>query len=198
MFPWLLGLVGSRLFSGVTAEAVAGLVRSAASSISGASRVDADLIPVDRGGAALFKRLEALNGACVDIGLFASAGDHPGSGMPMAAHAQQLVMGDPSTNLPSRDFMTTTFNAHRMEILQATRQAVETIVRTRANVSTILGQLGEFYGNMIRENIKHGSWEGLSQRTIERKIATGSIHVHDILRDTDAMFDSISHQIRRA
>ena len=198
MLPWLLGMVGSRLFSGVSTEAVAGLARSATSSISGSSRVEADVIAVDKGGKALFKRMEELNGACVDIGFFASAGAHPGSGMPMAAHAQELIMGDPSWNLPSRDFMTTTIDAQRGAILQATRQAVETIVKTRASVSVVMNQLGEFYENMIRENIKHGNWEGLSQRTINKKIESGSAHVNDILRDTDAMFDAISHQLRRA
>lgn len=159
--------------------------------------INAELITIDRGGKKLLERINSLNGMAVDIGFLKSSGVHPESGLTMANHALELVMGDPSRNMPGRDFMRSTIDNYRPEILRATKMAAETIIQTRMAPTTSLKILGEFYADMMKSNIVNGSWAPLHWSTIEKKAAKGSSHVNDILLDTEAMIDSINSTVRR-
>lgn len=159
--------------------------------------INAELITIDRGGKKLLEKINSLNRMAVDIGFLKSSGVHPESGMTMANHALELIAGDPSRRMPSRDFMRTTIDAYRPEILRATRMAAEAVIKHRMAPTASLKILGEFYADMMKSNIVHGSWAPLHWSTIEKKAARGSSHVMDPLLDTEAMIDSINSKVRR-
>ena len=159
--------------------------------------ISAELITIDRGGKKLLEKINSLSNMVVDIGFLKSSGIHPESGMTMANHALELIMGDPAREMPSRDFMTTTLDAYRPEILRATRSAAEAVVKYRKAPTISLRILGEFYADMMKSNIIHGSWAPLHWITIEKKMERGSSHANDILLDTEAMIDSINSRVRR-
>lgn len=160
--------------------------------------VQAELISIDRGSKKLLEKIQGLHGSCVDIGFLSSAGVHPESGMNMASHAAELVFGDPNINLPSRDFMTTVFQAFKPEVLAATRAAAELVIATRTQVATAMRMLGGQYVLFMKNRITTGAWEPLTPKTIEAKLARGSSHAYDILIDTEAMYDAIDFEVRRA
>ncbi len=185
MFVWLSSI--TKIFSS----------GAAAPGLSFSPGVHADLIAIDRGGVALMKRVNSLQDQVVDIGFFADSGAHPESRMPMAMHAATHVYGNPDTGLPARDFMRTTFENEKPAILQATAAAArEIILGRRKSVQGTFHKLGEFYADLMRENILRGNWDALAPMTISRKYAKGSLHPTDPLLDTEAMFDSISHKVR--
>lgn len=148
-------------------------------------------------GVKVIQRLEELCRHAVGVGFPQTGEVHPTSDMLMAQHAAQLVFGSPDQRIPPRDFMRTTWDRNREQVLFATKICAQETASRRGTPRKNLGILGDFYATLMKQNILSQDFTALSPNTVRLKVERGSSHPTDVLLDTEAMFDAIDHVVVR-
>lgn len=159
--------------------------------------VQVSIIETKGKGVNIIARLDELCRHAVGVGFPQTGEVHPTSDMLIAQHAAQLVFGSPDQRIPPRDFMRTTWDRNREQILFATKICAQETASRRGTPVKNLKILGDFYSMLMKQNILGQNFTALSPNTVRLKVERGSSHPTDVLLDTEAMFDAIDSIVVR-
>lgn len=139
------------------------------------------------------KELEYLSKYGVRIGIFGEKGEKKNGTTKIIEYAVWLITG--TKFMPPRDFMAHGIKSKkgRAKIANLQKSLLSRVVKGELTGEQVLMQLGMVGVQMIKESITSNEFAPLKPETIERKTR----NKNNILRDTDALLDSVGFEIVR-
>jgi len=152
----------------------------------------------DKGWSEIVRQMKNLKGSSVVVGILESAGEHKSkekssSGVTNAAVGTWMEFGVPSKNIPSRPFLSLSYDTSIPKIKIFKQKLLQQIVDRKITVDKALGLLGLFFQRIVQENIgKSSLWAPNKPQTIKRKRDSTKP-----LIDTGQLRASINFEVRR-
>lgn len=129
---------------------------------------------IDRGWDKINKLLRIMNNSFTAVGFPGdvstsneSVGDS--GGFTIASLAAVHEFGRRDESIPARPFMKNTFEKNRRRIPKFQLRLKDKVLARRLSVKQALSQLGEWYEGEIKEEIRNGNFEALSEATVLKK-----------------------------
>jgi len=133
------------------------------------------------------KEIQARD-AKVRVGVFSSAGVHPGTEISMASLAAAHEFGSEKAHLPERSFLRATFRAKKAEGIALCGKLCKAFIEDRITLQQALGLLGEWGVSRVRDFIRTNQVRPPdTQATMDRKGSTVT------LVDTGQLVNAISY-----
>ena len=137
------------------------------------------------------KEMTYLQKHGVIIGIYGKNGDKLVDGVKIIFYAEKLITG--TSFMPPRDFMGHKLKSKkgRMEIARLQKTLLSKVFKGELTGQQALMQIGIRGVRMVKESITSNDFAPLSPKTIKMKTR----NKNNILRDTDALLDSVAFEI---
>lgn len=139
---------------------------------------------IDHGWKDIKKMLKKMDGSSVVVGFPSETNkQHPNTDFTIAELVAVQDLGRKDGSIPARPFMEQTFEKNKNRISKLQLKLKDRVLTKRDTIRKALGKLGVWYEGEIKKEITTGTFEPLSQATIDKKNSSKPLIDEGIMRN---------------